>query len=71
MLIISFLDARAYLDSHFGGNTDLPVRIDDINCGGSEPNLITCWYSTYILTSSCTPTTHLNDAGVSCELGSK
>ena len=65
------LDARAYLDSHFGGNTALPVRIDDINCGGSEANLVKCSYSTYILTSSCTPTTHLNDAGVGCLAGSE
>ena len=69
-LFFLFTDAYPYLDSYFGGNTQLPILVDDIGCSGTEPSLNKCTYSTSISSTTCR-SNHLDDAGVTCVAGSK
>lgn len=55
-------DATAYIRAHFGQGSGA-IILDDVQCTGSEDNLVDCPYDRSTL--DCT---HSEDAGVRCQI---
>ena len=51
---------RPYPNAWFGQGTGLPIFLDNVNCAGTESNLLSCSYSTP------SGDTHSEDASVRC-----
>jgi len=62
LLYIIPTDAVAFTDAHFGVGVG-PIFLSNVECSGSESNLIDCSHSSFV---SCSRL-HLDDAGVSCQ----
>ena len=56
------LDAVSFSNAHFGTGAGL-IHLDDVDCTGSESNLLDCSYSSNV---HCTYG-HSEDAGVRCQ----
>ena len=56
-----FVVALSYNSAFFGGNTNLPILIDNLQCRGNESNITQCVFETH--TADCS---HLEDAGIKC-----
>ena len=59
LLLLTFVDAIAFTNSHFGGGVG-SVFLNWVACGGEEDSLLDCSY----IQESCS---HANDAGVRCQ----
>ena len=56
------LDAVSFSNAHFGTRAGLKIHLDDVDCTGSESNLLDCSYSSNV---HCTY--GHSDAGVRCQ----
>jgi deleted-in-malignant-brain-tumors protein 1 len=59
------LDATAVSDAFYGRGSG-PIHLDDVECAGTETNILQCTYDP--VTSDCG---HSEDAGVQCQIDSK
>ena len=55
-------DAVAFSNAHFGRGVG-PINLDDVDCSGSESNILDCSHSYSV---SCS-ISHYDDAGVRCQ----
>ena len=62
MLPISFLDAVAFSNAHFGAGTGYQL-LDGVSCSGTETMLSSCSSSSTVYCSNG----HNGDAGVRCQ----
>ena len=53
--------AVAFSSAHFGAGTG-PIHFNNVDCSGSENNLINCSYNSFFCYRG-----HLRDAGVRCQ----
>ena len=61
-LCISFIDAVAFSNAHFGAGSGT-ILLDDVGCTGSETNLTDCPRSSSVYCRYG----HTEDAGVRCQ----
>ena len=58
---VTFTDASAFGNSHFGSETTIIIAVVDVSCTLYEPRLIECEFDNS--TANCS---HTDDAGVQC-----
>ena len=63
---LGYQELGATIYSSFGAGTD-PVFLSDLQCIGSETNLLECRYSNFIQLANNHYCTHSRDVGLRCE----